>query len=117
MTSEGKSSGGDEAQEDRDLVGRVGPMEVNWPRSIGYFGGLGLAVAFGVIEPPLGLFIAAVPFFKMLNRPKAPRSVRLVSQLLDGASQPVGGDVEVNENSDFTVRLTTPGLPLRGHRA
>lgn len=81
-----------ESPTDRGLVNRIGPVEINWPRAIGYYGGLGLAVGFGMIEPPFGLFIAAVPLFKMLNRPKASRPVRLVSQIIDGASQPVGGD-------------------------
>jgi len=81
-----------ESPADRGLVNRIGPVEINWPRAIGYYGGLGLAVGFGMIEPPFGLFIAAVPLFKMLNRPQASRPVRLISQIMDGASQPVGGD-------------------------
>ncbi|HLH22088.1 MAG TPA: hypothetical protein VK066_06175 [Chloroflexota bacterium] len=91
--------------EDRGLTSQVGPVEVHWVRSVGYFGGIGLAVAFELIEPPLALFIAAVPFLKMLNRPRAPLPVRFVSQLVDGAAKPVGGD------SEGTIRLTTPGLP------
>jgi hypothetical protein len=77
---------------DRGLTSRIGPITVDWPRSIGYFGGTAAAVAFGLIEPPLGVFIAAVPFLKMLNRPGAPTPLRFVGQLLDGASKPVGGD-------------------------
>ncbi len=94
--------------EEQGLVSRFGPLEVNWPESIGYFGGVGLAVAMGVIEPPLGAFIVAIPFLKMLNRPRAPRPVRLVSQLVDGASKPVGGD------NPGSIRLTTPGVPVPG---
>ena len=41
--------------EDRGLVTRVGPLEVDWPKSLGYYGGIGLAVAFELIEPPLAL--------------------------------------------------------------
>jgi hypothetical protein len=111
MPTASKRPESDETQENRGLVGRVGPLEVDWPRSIGYFGGVGLAVAFGVIEAPLGIFIAAVPFFKLLNRPRAPRSVRVASQLLDGASKPVGGDASVNEEQGFILRLKTPNLP------
>lgn len=95
----------EESEEERGLSSRIGPVEVNWPESIGYFGGVGLAVATGLIEPPLGLFIAAMPFLKMLNRPRAPRPVRFVSQLIDGAAKPVGGD------SPGSIRFTTPGLP------
>lgn len=95
-------------KEDRGLTSRLGPLRVDWPRSLGYFGGTAVAVAFGIIEPPLGLFIVAIPFLKMLNRPQAPLPVRFVGQMLDGASKPVGGDTEA------TVELHTPdvlGLP------
>lgn len=91
-----------ESPADRGLVNRIGPVEINWPRAIGYYGGLSLAVGFGMIEPPFGLFIAAVPLFKMLNRPQASRPVRLVSQIMDGASQPVGGD------GDQAIKLVKP---------
>jgi hypothetical protein len=45
----------------------VGPVAVDVPRSVGYFGGLIVAVGVGLIEPPLALFIAAVPVFKRLR--------------------------------------------------
>lgn len=89
-----------QAEQDRGLRSRIGPVEVDWPRSIGYYGGIGLAVAAGAIEPPLAVFIAAVPFLKMLNRPNAPLPARFVAQMLDGAAKPVGGD------SEATVQLT-----------
>jgi hypothetical protein len=82
------------AQEDKGLVSRIGPIEIDWPRSMGFFGALGLATAVGLIEPPLGLFIAAVPFLKMLNRPQLPTPTRFASQVLDGMAKPVGGDAE-----------------------
>ncbi len=91
-----------ESPADQGLTSRIGPVEIDWPRAIGYYGGLGLAVGFGMIEPPFGLFIAAVPLFKMLNRPRASRPVRLISQVMDGASQPVGGDGE------HPIKLVTP---------
>jgi len=79
-------------QEDRGLVSHVGPVEIDWPRSAGYYGGIALAIALGLIEPPLGIFIAAVPFLKMLNRPNSTLPTRTISQFLDGAAKPVGGD-------------------------
>ncbi len=82
------------ASEDRGLVTQMGPIQVDWPRSVGYYGGIALAVGAGMIEPPLAVFIAIIPFLKLLNRPNAPLPVRLVSQVLDGASKPVGGDSE-----------------------
>lgn len=95
-----KRTSKDESTDPR-IVSRVGPLELDWPRSIGYFGGVGLAVAAGLIEPPLGLFIAAVPFLKMLDLPKMPDLPRFVGQVLEGVAKPVGGD------SQGTVRLIT----------
>lgn len=89
------------SEEDRGLTSQIGPVEIDWPRTIGYYGGIGLAVAFELIEPPLALFIAAVPFLKMLNMPQASRPIRFVAQLLEGASKPVGGSAEA------TLRLST----------
>ncbi len=83
------------------LVSRVGPLELDWPRSIGYFGGIGLAVAAGIIDPPLGLFIAAVPFLKMLDLPRLPNLPRFVGQVFEGVAKPVGGD------SQGTIRVVT----------
>ncbi len=60
------------------------------PRSVGYYGGLALAVSAGIIEPPLGVFIAAIPLVKMLNNRGLPTPARFVAQLLDGAAKPVG---------------------------
>lgn len=78
---------------------RVGPLEIDVPRSIGYFGAVALAVAFEVIEPPVGIFIAAVPFFKFLQRRAEPRPTRFIGAVLEGASIPVGG------SADATIRV------------
>lgn len=78
--------------EDRGLVVRVGSVEIEVPRTLGYYGGIGMAVATGMIEPPLAAFIAVVPFLKMLNRPNSTKPARIVSQTLGGAAKPVGGD-------------------------
>lgn len=73
---------------------QVGTVQVDVPRSIGYFGGLAAAVALGLIEPPLALFIAAVPAFKALTNTALPRAVRAVGEVLEGAAKPVGSDAE-----------------------
>jgi hypothetical protein len=83
------------------LVGRIGPFEIDWPRSLGFFGGVGMAVGIGLIDPPLGLFIAAVPFLKMLDLPGLPARARFMGQVFEGVAKPVGGD------SEGTVRLVT----------
>ncbi|MBV8952189.1 MAG: hypothetical protein JOZ99_15020 [Actinobacteria bacterium] len=80
--------------EDRGLVSRVGPLEIDWPKSVGYYGGVGLALAFELIEPPLAIFIAAIPLLKLLKRPGDSWPVRVVADVLEGAAKPVGGDAE-----------------------
>jgi hypothetical protein len=84
------------------IVSRIGPLEIDWPRSLGYFGGIGLAVGLELIDPPIGLFIAAIPFLKMLNLSPAEFPPRFVGHLLEGMAKPVGGD------SEGTIRFVTP---------
>jgi hypothetical protein len=73
---------------------QVGTVEVDVPRSVGYFGGLAVATGLGLIEPPLALFIAAVPLYKVLTNTALPRAVRFVGEVLEGAAKPVGSDAE-----------------------
>ena len=99
------------AQEDvneqqRVMISRYGPIQIDWPRTIGYYGGVGLATAFGLIEPPLALFIAAIPLLKMLNHPGASAPTRFVGELLEGAAKPVGG------SSEATIQLTRHESPV-----
>lgn len=99
-----ESGEGDRArsrQSEPSLVSSIGAIEIDWPRSLGYYGGIAAAVAAGLIEPPLGLFIAAVPFLKMLDLPQMLKSARFVGQVLEGVAKPVGGD------SQGTIRLVT----------
>jgi hypothetical protein len=84
----------------RGPISRIGPVEIDWPRTIGYYGGVGLATAFELVEPPLALFIAAIPLLKMMNHPGASKPVRFVGELLEGAAKPVGG------SSEATIQLT-----------
>jgi hypothetical protein len=81
-------------REDKGLTTRIGPIEIDWPKALGYFGGVWLAVIYEVITPPLGLFIAAIPLLKMLKLPNRPWAVRIASDVLEGAAKPVGGDSE-----------------------
>jgi hypothetical protein len=71
---------------------RLGPVLIDVPRSIGYFGGVGAAVALGMVDPPLAVFIAAVPFLAMLTHRSLPAPVRFLGETLEGAAKPVGGD-------------------------
>ena len=81
------------AAPDNVLEVDVGPVAVDVPRSVGYFGGLITAVSVGLIEPPLALF-AAVPVFNVLANGALLPVVRFVGELLEGAAQPVGSDAE-----------------------
>lgn len=84
------------------LVMTVGRVRIDVPRSVGFYGGIAAAVAAGIIEPPLGLFIAAVPLIKMATNSAAPPAVQWLGQIFDGVAKPVGGDAE------GTVRLADP---------
>jgi hypothetical protein len=89
--------------ERRGLVGQVGPLEIDWPKAVGYYGGLGMALAAGLIEPPIALFIAAVPLYKMLERPDASQLQWTAGEVLEGASTPVGG------SGSPVIRITSDG--------
>lgn len=97
----GKADAGGGQTESRGMVSRVGPLEIDWPRSLGYFGGIALAVGLEIIDPPIGLFIAAIPFLKMLNSSEAPAPSRFVGQVFEGVAKPVGGD------SEGTIRMAS----------
>jgi hypothetical protein len=98
--------------EDRGLVTRLGPLEVDWPKTLGYYGGIGLAVAFELIEPPLAIFIAAVPILKLLKQPGEPWPLRLAADVLEGAAKPVGGDAEsVVQVANPSHGTSRPGGP------
>jgi hypothetical protein len=92
---------------------QVGTVEVDVPRSVGFFGGLAAAVGLGLLEPPLALFIAAVPAFKALTNTALPRAVRIVGEVLEGAAKPVGSDADGviqlrDQASDDTKVATVP---------
>ena len=71
---------------------RMGPVLIDVPRSIGYFGGVSAAVALGMVDPPLAAFIAAAPFLAMLTHRSLPVPVRFIGETLEGAAKPIGGD-------------------------
>ncbi len=98
-------------QDEQGLTSQVGPVEVNWPLTVGYYGGIGLALAFDLVAPPVAIFIAAIPFMKMIDRPGASKPTRLVSQVLQGVATPVNGD------APSSIRLTTPNVSDAAHAA
>jgi hypothetical protein len=84
--------GDDKEEQDDEFVSRIGPMNIDWPRTVGYYGAIAAAVGFEIIAPPLALFIAAVPLFKLMKRRNATRGERFVAAVVEGAGKPVGGD-------------------------
>lgn len=80
--------------DDQGVTGRADHIEIDWPRSLGFFGALGAAVALDLVPVAIAGFVAAVPFLKLLNRPDASTPQRFVGHLVDGAAKPVGGDSE-----------------------
>jgi len=93
---------GTETNKDRAIHFDVGPLEIDIPRTLGYYGGISAAVAFGVLEPPIAVFIAALPMIKMLGTRVAPPPLRFFAQVLQGAGKPVGSD------GQGTIRLNDP---------
>ncbi len=87
---------------DRAIHLDIGPLEIDIPRTLGYYGGISAAVAFGVLEPPVAVFIAVVPLIKMLSTRVAPPPLRFLAQMLQGAGKPVGSD------GQGTIRLNDP---------
>jgi hypothetical protein len=84
----------DEKKEEKKFVTRIGPIDVDWPRAVGFYGGIAAAVAFDLIAPPLALFVAAVPLLKLLKRRNATTAEQAIAAVLEGAAKPVGGDAE-----------------------
>ncbi len=72
----------------------VGPLTIDWPRSLGYFGGIGLAVAMELVAPELALFVAVIPFVKLLKRKHATKIEKAIAAIIEGAAKPLGGDAE-----------------------
>jgi hypothetical protein len=95
-----------DASTERSYVMHLGPIDVDWLRSLGYFGGIAVAVALDLIAPELALFIAAVPLVKLLRRKDASTPERMVAAVIEGAAKPIGGDAQ------STVRVA--GSDARG---
>lgn len=96
------------SEENDVLVTRTNRVEIDWPQLVGYYGGIGLALAAEIIEPPLALFIGAIPLIKMLKRPGASVPTRVVAQLLEGAAVPVGGEAQ------SAIRIKSPDEERQG---
>ncbi len=87
------------ADKEEALTLRVGPVEIDIPESLGYFGGAWLAVSLELIAPPIGVLIAAIPFIRMLDIPQLPLPVTFFGHVVEGAAKPLGSD------ADGTIRI------------
>ena len=92
------SMGDDEQTEDQPFVSRLGPVDIDWARSLGFFGGIAAAIAFELIAPEIALFAACIPLLKLLKRKHATKVERAFASVVEGAAKPLGGD------ADATVR-------------
>ena len=88
-----RRSDGDSVEQ-RGLMIRLGPLEVDWPKTIGYYGGVGIALVCDLIAPPLAFFIAAIPVLKLFKAPAQPGLLRIAADAMEGAARPVGGDAD-----------------------
>src|ERR1700704_2398907 len=99
------------------ITSQVGQVEIDWPRSLGFFGAIGAATALELIPIPIAVFVASVPFLKLLNRPNAPKASKFISEIVAGASKPVGGDSEGtihwSKKSPSTGRRRSRGVRMR----
>ena len=88
------------------LVTQIGRLHIDWPRSVGYFGGIAVALALELIAPEIALFVAVIPLVKLLKRKDAPRIEKVIAEVIEGAAIPLGGDAE------STVRLAAEEEPF-----
>jgi len=82
------------ADDERTFAIRIGPVDVDVPKSVGYSGGLALAAGARLIEPPLAVFIAAVPLVKLMRLSRLPPPINMLGEVIEGMAKPVGGDDE-----------------------
>lgn len=63
-------------------------------RSVGFYGGIALAVALGVMDPPAAMVVSVSRLLKTIVQPHAPADSAM-TQLLEGAATPFGFDAVV----------------------
>lgn len=89
------------------------------PRSVGYYGGVAPAVGLGLVEPPLGIFIAVIPVMRALTHSAAPPALRLAGEVLEGGAKPAGGDAEAvvqTEDCELAAQRAA-GIAVQAGRA
>lgn len=93
---------------DEGIVARLGAVEIDVPRTAGYYGGIAAALALGLIEWPVACLIAGIPLVKLLRRRDLSRPATVLVHLYEGASKPVGGDAEGTIRIDGARRRRRP---------
>jgi hypothetical protein len=67
---------------------------IDVPRTVGYYGGVGAALALGLIDWPIAVFIGAIPLVKVMRGRPLRLGLDFAVQFFEGAAKPVGGDAE-----------------------
>lgn len=103
----------------KSMTASVGPIQVDVPRTAGYYGGIAAAVALGVIDWPVAVFIGGIPLVKLLKGRPMRWGLNVAVQFFEGAAKPVGGDAEGTLQLDGDERRLeageTEGAPASGH--
>jgi hypothetical protein len=97
--------------ENRGLVASVGPVQVDVPRTAGYYGGIGAALALGIIDWPVAVFIGGIPLVKLLKGRPLRWGLNVAVQFFEGAAKPVGGDAEGTIQLDGAAEQLEAGEP------
>ena len=105
----------DDQKEDQPFVSRLGPIDVDWPKTLGFYGGLAAALAFELIAPELIAFVAIVPIVKLFKRKRATKPERFAAAVIEGAAKPLGGDAQEVMRPSWTDEKGTADAASNGH--
>jgi hypothetical protein len=102
----------------REVTGNVGhdnQITVDWPRSIGFFGALGVAAALELVPMSVAIFVAAVPFLND-GRPRRKHTAQIHQSPRRRRRQARRGDSEGTVRWAARSRRKTGSGSRRGRR-
>lgn len=82
------------SEERKGITAHFGPVHIDLPRTVGYYGGVGAALALGLIDWPIAVFIGGIPLVKLTQGRPLRWGLDFAVQFFEGAAKPVGGDAE-----------------------
>jgi len=53
------------SEERKGITAHCGPVHIDLPRTVGYYGGVGAALALGLIDWLIAVFIAGIPLVQV----------------------------------------------------